>query len=92
MSCLLKTRRAFDLDVQAGAAFWGILVDLVGGIERRNNRCSARLTTLSGRRWAFNLTVLFSSVFGLALGGANSYTAFLVLTAFVGFGVGVCER
>jgi hypothetical protein len=46
------------------------------------------LADIVGRRWAFNLTCLFSSVFGLALGGSNSYTAFLVLTAFVGFGVG----
>lgn len=43
---------------------------------------------LSGRRWAFNLTCLFSSVFGLCLGASNNYTTFLVLTAFVGFGVG----
>ena len=41
-----------------------------------------------GRRWAFNLTCLFSSAFGLALGASNNYTTFLVLTAFVGFGVG----
>jgi hypothetical protein len=46
------------------------------------------LADIVGRRWAFNLTCLFSSVFGLALGGSNTYTAFLVLTAFVGFGVG----
>ncbi|KAI9713884.1 MAG: hypothetical protein M1820_000614 [Bogoriella megaspora] len=41
-----------------------------------------------GRQWAFNLTVLISSAFGLGLGGINTYNAFLVLTAFVGFGVG----
>ncbi|KAI0860327.1 major facilitator superfamily domain-containing protein [Xylaria cubensis] len=41
-----------------------------------------------GRRWSFNFTVLFASVFGLALGASGSYTTFLVLTAFVGFGIG----
>ncbi|KAI1267466.1 MFS general substrate transporter [Xylariaceae sp. FL1019] len=41
-----------------------------------------------GRRWAFNLTCLFSSVFGLALGASSNYNTLLVLTAFVGFGVG----
>lgn len=41
-----------------------------------------------GRRWAFNFTCLCSAAFGLALGGCNTYTAFLVVTAFVGFGVG----
>ncbi|KAI1354306.1 major facilitator superfamily domain-containing protein [Xylaria sp. FL0043] len=46
------------------------------------------LTDIIGRRWAFNLTVLFSSAFGLALGASENYTTFLVLTAFVGFGVG----
>lgn len=61
---------SFNAGLTAGAAFWGILVDIVG------------------RKWAFNLTVIFSTAFGLALGGANSYTSFLVLTAFVGFGVG----
>lgn len=46
------------------------------------------LTMVQGRQWAFNLTVLFSSVFGLALAGSQNYETFLVLTAFVGFGVG----
>lgn len=41
-----------------------------------------------GRRWAFNLTCLFTSVFGMALGASESYSTFLVITAFVGFGVG----
>ena len=46
------------------------------------------MVDLVGRQWAFNLTVLTSSIFGLALGGSNDYTTFLVLTAFVGVGVG----
>ncbi|KAF3760893.1 MFS general substrate transporter [Cryphonectria parasitica EP155] len=46
------------------------------------------MSDLVGRRWAFNLTCLFSSIFGLCLGASNNYTTFLVLTAFVGFGVG----
>ncbi|KAJ9644448.1 hypothetical protein H2201_007822 [Coniosporium apollinis] len=46
------------------------------------------LVDIIGRQWAFNLTVLISSIFGLCLGAANSYITFLVLTAFVGFGVG----
>ena len=41
-----------------------------------------------GRQWAFNLTVLCASIFGLCLGAPSSYSAILVLTAFVGFGVG----
>lgn len=46
------------------------------------------VSDLVGRRWAFNLTCLFSSVFGLCLGASDSYATFLVLTALVGFGVG----
>lgn len=46
------------------------------------------LVDIIGRKWAFNLTCLFSSIFGLCLGIPNTYTQFLVLTAFVGFGVG----
>ncbi|KAK7222289.1 hypothetical protein V2G26_010292 [Clonostachys chloroleuca] len=46
------------------------------------------LSDVIGRRWAFNLTCLISSLFGLCLGASNNYTTFLVLTAFVGFGVG----
>ncbi|KAF4434486.1 4-hydroxybenzoate transporter [Fusarium acutatum] len=46
------------------------------------------LADIIGRRWAFNLTCLISSIFGLCLGASNNYTTFLVLTAFVGFGVG----
>ncbi|KAF2428117.1 MFS general substrate transporter [Tothia fuscella] len=46
------------------------------------------LVDIIGRQWAFNLTAFISSIFGLCLGIPNSYTPFLVLTAFVGFGVG----
>lgn len=46
------------------------------------------LVDIIGRQWAFNFTVLFSSVFGLCLGAPSNYNAILVLTAFVGFGVG----
>lgn len=60
----------FSAGLTAGAAFWGIMVDIIG------------------RQWAFNLTVLTSSIFGLALGGSNTYTTFLILTAFVGLGIG----
>ena len=42
----------------------------------------------TGRQYAFNLTVLISSVFGLCLAGPSTYDGILVLTAFVGFGVG----
>lgn len=53
-----------------GAAFWGIVVDIIG------------------RYWAFNFTVLISSIFGLCIGAPDTYTAVLILTAFVGIGVG----
>lgn len=46
------------------------------------------LVDIVGRRWAFNLTCLISAAFGLGLGGCNTYPAFLVVTAFVGFGIG----
>ncbi|KAL1306995.1 hypothetical protein AAFC00_005625 [Neodothiora populina] len=46
------------------------------------------MTDYIGRKWAFNLTCLISAAFGLALGGCNTYTAFLVVTAFNGFGIG----
>ncbi|KAG6002090.1 hypothetical protein E4U43_001180, partial [Claviceps pusilla] len=46
------------------------------------------MSDIVGRRWAFNLTCLITSAFGLCLGFSNSYTTLLVITAFVGFGVG----
>lgn len=46
------------------------------------------LVDIIGRKWAFNLTVLISAAFGISLGGCNTYTAFLVVTAFTGFGIG----
>ena len=46
------------------------------------------MVDIIGRRWAFNFTVLCTSVFGLCLGAPSSYNAILVLTAFVGFGIG----
>ena len=42
----------------------------------------------SGRQYAFNCTVLIASIFGLCLGAPSNYNGILVLTAFVGFGVG----
>ena len=42
----------------------------------------------TGRRWAFNGTVLISCIFGLCLGAPNTYNAILVLAAFNGFGIG----
>jgi MFS family permease len=41
-----------------------------------------------GRYWAFNLTVLTSSIFGICLGIPDSYNTLLVLTALVGLGIG----
>jgi MFS family permease len=46
------------------------------------------LVDIIGRQWAFNFTVLISSTFGLCLGAPSDYNTILVLTAFVGFGVG----
>ncbi|KAL8918226.1 MAG: hypothetical protein Q9172_005519 [Xanthocarpia lactea] len=46
------------------------------------------LVDIIGRQYAFNLTVLITSIFGLCLGAPSNYNGILVLTAFVGFGVG----
>ncbi|KAF9870645.1 major facilitator superfamily transporter [Colletotrichum karsti] len=46
------------------------------------------LADIIGRTWAFNMTCLIASIFGLCLGASNNYNTFLVLTAFVGVGVG----
>ncbi|KAL1587060.1 hypothetical protein WHR41_04021 [Cladosporium halotolerans] len=46
------------------------------------------LVDIIGRQWAFNLTCFISAAFGLGLGGCSTYTAFLVVTAFNGFGIG----
>ncbi|KAL9002954.1 MAG: hypothetical protein Q9188_004142 [Gyalolechia gomerana] len=46
------------------------------------------LVDIIGRQYAFNFTFLISSVFGLCLGAPSNYDSILVLTAFVGFGVG----
>ena len=42
----------------------------------------------SSRQYAFNLTVLIASAFGLCLAAPSNYDGVLVLTAFVGFGIG----
>lgn len=57
-------------------------------VRQLRSRDRSFLLTIIGRRWAFNLTCLIASIFGLCLGASNNYTTFLVLTAFVGFGVG----
>jgi len=61
---------SFSAGLTAGAAFWGILVDIIG------------------RYWAFNFTVLLSSIFGICLAAPDNYNGILVLTALVGLGIG----
>lgn len=46
------------------------------------------LVDIIGRMWAFNFTVLITSVFGLCLGIPSSYGTILLVTSLVGFGVG----
>lgn len=44
------------------------------------------LGDIIGRKLAFNLTCFIAAVFCLGLGACNTYTSFLVVTAFTGFG------
>ncbi|EJU01255.1 MFS general substrate transporter [Dacryopinax primogenitus] len=46
------------------------------------------LVDVIGRKWAFNLTTLICSVFGLVIGTADSWAAVCVLAACCGFGLG----
>ncbi|EJU05014.1 MFS general substrate transporter [Dacryopinax primogenitus] len=46
------------------------------------------VSDIVGRRLCFNTTLLVSSVFGLAAGGANNYVTFCALLACTGLGVG----
>lgn len=43
---------------------------------------------MTGRQYAFNLTVLIAAIFGLCLAAPSNYNGILVLTAFTGLGVG----
>lgn len=46
------------------------------------------LVDVIGRKWAFNLTVLFACAFGTFIAAPSTYSSILVLTACTGFGVG----
>lgn len=46
------------------------------------------LADLIGRRLSFNITLFIAGVFGIAAGGANTFTTLGALIACVGFGVG----
>ncbi|KAI9673533.1 MAG: hypothetical protein M1829_004040 [Trizodia sp. TS-e1964] len=46
------------------------------------------LVDIIGRRWAFNLTVLIASIFGLLMGSPSEYRIVVVLASFLGFGIG----
>ena len=70
---------------------WGVLVDIIGQCDKllrllRFDKVAHNCAL--GRQYAFNLTVLVASVFGLCLAAPNNYDGVLVLTAFVGFGIG----
>ncbi|KAF1838064.1 MFS general substrate transporter [Decorospora gaudefroyi] len=46
------------------------------------------LVDVNGRKFSFNLTVLFACIAGTCIAVPSTYNAILVLTAFTGFGVG----
>jgi len=46
------------------------------------------LVDILGRRWCFNVTCLFASVFGFLFPATSSYTAICLFTSMIGFGVG----
>ncbi|KAK4698685.1 hypothetical protein P7C70_g7589, partial [Phenoliferia sp. Uapishka_3] len=46
------------------------------------------LVDIIGRKWAFNLTCLITSVFGLLLAAPTNYNGICVITALCGFGLG----
>ena len=47
------------------------------------------MTTYGDRfRYAFNITLLIGGTFGIASGGANSFTTLAILVAAIGMGVG----
>ena len=70
-------------DVQLGNIFTSFSAGLTAGAF-----VWGVLTDIIGRQWAFNFTVLIASISGLCLGIPHNFDAVLVLTAFVGFGVG----
>ncbi|KAL6718102.1 hypothetical protein ACLMJK_004188 [Lecanora helva] len=58
------------------------------GKKQSGNLSSSFSAGLSGRQYAFNLTVLIAAVFGMCLAAPSDYNGVLVLAAFVGIGVG----
>lgn len=46
------------------------------------------LVDIIGRKWAFNLTVLVTSICGFCIGFVNTYLQLMFLTTLLGFGVG----
>lgn len=43
---------------------------------------------LTGRKWAFNLSLLVAALFAIFAGAAPTYTAWCIFVAFSGFGSG----
>ena len=70
-------------DVQLGNLFTSFSAGLTAGAFMWGV-----LVDIIGRYWAFNFTVLIASIFGICIGAPNNYNAVLVLTAFVGIGIG----
>ncbi|KAK4704075.1 hypothetical protein P7C70_g2137, partial [Phenoliferia sp. Uapishka_3] len=78
---------AFSTGLTVGAFSWGLLVDIIG--QYNESACLFDMLILPpGRKWAFNLTCLIASVFGLLLASPTNYNGICVLTALCGFGLG----
>ncbi|MCJ1394821.1 hypothetical protein MMC18_007701 [Xylographa bjoerkii] len=71
---------AFSAGLTAGAFVWGVLVDIVGWYSGLPDPPTQKESDID---YTFQ-----DDIFGLCLGAPSNYDGILVLTAFVGFGVG----
>ena len=79
---------AFTGGLMAGAAGWGLLVDIMGTWEGFILGVSLSHMFALGRRLAFLGTCLVAGVFGICLGALSTYASILALVALIGLGVG----
>lgn len=82
---------AFSAGLTVGAFTWGLLGKIDSSSKKTRDPKTAPTTAdIIGRKWAFNLTCLITSVFGMLIAAPSNYGAICFLSAMCGFGLGGC--
>jgi hypothetical protein len=79
---------AMNMGLLAGTILWSFGCDIWGRKSVTFHYPSPAVASRSVGRWSFNLTLFIGSIFGIAMGGSETFIALASLAAISSVGVG----